>query len=56
MLWRNLFSLTPRFNAMDAECEKEKPFKRFFFARTFHTRLKPGVNEKLFAKHSDNST
>jgi len=31
MLCRNLVSLTPRFNAVDAGSEK-KPFKRFFSA------------------------
>jgi hypothetical protein len=46
-------SLTPRFNAVDAECAKRKPFKRFFFGRTFNTRLKPGVNEKFSSKHTE---
>jgi hypothetical protein len=29
------FSLTPRFNAVNGECEEEKPFKRFFLQDTF---------------------
>jgi hypothetical protein len=47
---KDLFSLTPRFNAVSAEYEREKPFKRFFFVRAFNTRLKPGVNEKFSTK------
>jgi len=42
--------LTPRFNAVNHERAQEKPFKRFFSARTFNTRLKPDVNEKFSAK------
>ncbi len=40
-----IISLTPRFNAVACKRANEKPFKRFFSARTFRTRLKPGVNE-----------
>jgi hypothetical protein len=42
-----IISLTPRFNAVNHERTKEKPFKRFFSSHTFRTRLKPGVNEKI---------
>jgi hypothetical protein len=45
-----IISLTPRFNAVKHERAREKPFKRFFSSRTFLTRLKPGVNEKLSTK------
>jgi hypothetical protein len=47
-----IISLTPRFNAVNHERAQEKPFKRFFSSRAFHTRLKPGVNEKLSTKYA----
>jgi hypothetical protein len=45
-----IISLTPRFNAVNLERAQAKPFKRFFYAHTFRTRLKPGVNEKFSTK------
>ncbi|HEY5044161.1 MAG TPA: hypothetical protein VIK53_19495 [Verrucomicrobiae bacterium] len=47
-----IISLTPRFNAVEAGSEKEKPFKRFFSASAFNTRLKQGVNEKFSTRQS----
>jgi hypothetical protein len=44
---RNLFSLTPRFNAVGWQVKKEKPFKRFFSGRGFNTPLKQDANESF---------
>jgi hypothetical protein len=45
-------SLTPRFNAVNHDQAREKPFKRFFASRTVHTRLKPGVNDDFSPKQT----
>jgi hypothetical protein len=47
-----IISLTPRFNAVNQDLRKKKPFKRFFLLHAFCTRLKPGVNEKFSTKQT----
>ncbi|HZL12764.1 MAG TPA: hypothetical protein VFC85_01350 [Verrucomicrobiae bacterium] len=44
------FSLTPRFNAVNAGGENKKPFKRFFSPCAFNTSLKQGVNNNFSTK------
>ncbi|MDQ6633044.1 MAG: hypothetical protein M3Y82_15030 [Verrucomicrobiota bacterium] len=42
------FSLTPRFNAVNGESEKEKPFKRFFQAAHGNTHAKAWLLMRSF--------